>query len=131
MNIITKTAIIGLLRDTKTATIAFKGLVTRKQVDKRRQAQILEVIKQVATYNELHPDEAIDILIKDGTIAAGTSTLILPAYPRTGEVHVKSRTYVVAGVTCDFTSIVPGSFISDGKSWQFMTTNGSVISVQK
>lgn len=128
--LITKSGIIRLLESSKKATIAFKGLVTKDQVRERRADMIREIILRVEEHNQLHPEHPEHVLIADGAITAGASTVFLPSYPRTGDVVVRSKDYTIDGVHCAFKDIVTESFISDGKEWQFMTTNGSVVSIE-
>jgi hypothetical protein len=129
--VVTKTSIIKLLKEAGTAKLCFHGLITRDQVFERRVEMIREVMLNVEAHNnEQRPDRQVDVVIKDGKLMAGAFTQFLPAYPRTGDVTVGSLGYTVDGVFCAFEDIVPDSFVCDGKSWQFMTKNGTIVAKQ-
>lgn len=127
----TKKEIIAKLKTAETATIAFKGLVSKAEVDARRTELIDHCKIQVASYNALHPDAGLEVLVKDDRVHAGASVLFLPAYPKTGAVIVKSREYVVAGVHCAIRDILVETFDESALHWGFQTVAGNTIIISK
>ena len=126
----TKKRIIEILRETKTATIAFAGLVDSDEVIEARAVVLESLHNQVTKYNEMHPDANIVVTVHAGKVTAGTQTIFLPKMPKTGDVCVKSHTYSVAGVTCAFADIVANSFYSDKKTYRFQTKAGNIIIIK-
>ncbi len=126
----TKKQIIEMLKAAATATIAFKGLVSRAEVDARRQELIDHLEAQVASYNILHPGVGLEVEVRDNQVHAGASVLFLPPYPKTGAVVVRSKEYIVAGVYCAIKDILTETYAESALHWGFQTVAGSTIIIE-
>jgi uncharacterized membrane protein YjjP (DUF1212 family) len=127
----TKKKIIAILKAAKTATIAFDGRTSAEEVTEARQDIINEITARVTKYNIEHPEADIQLVVTSEKIVAGTQTVFLPKMPLTGDVCVKSHTYMVAGVVCCFTDIVANSLYCNGKMYRFQTKAGNIIIISK
>lgn len=126
----TKRQIIEMLKTAATATIAFKGLVSRAEVDARRQELIDGFKAQVASYNARHPGWGLEVLVKDNQVHAGASVMFLPMYPKTGAIVVGSKEYIVAGVYCAIRDILVETYAESALHWGFQTRAGSTIIIE-
>lgn len=126
----TKKQIIEMLKTAATATIAFKGRVSRAEVDARRQELIDGCKAQVAAYNAQHPGVGLEILVKDNKVHAGASVLFLPMYPKTGAIVVGSKEYIVAGIYCQIRDILVETFDESALHWGFQTRAGNTIIIE-
>ena len=125
----TKKQIIDKLRNAQTATLAFKGLSTREEVDHERSLVIKGWETAVETWNTENPEQPLQLEIDDKKVAAGPHFRFLPVYPKTGPVQVRSRDYIVAGVYCDISAILPETYAETDKTWAFQTKAGSCVLV--
>lgn len=128
----TKKEIIAMLsKSSRFGTIYFGGLKTQESVHAAREAIIERWTRRVEAYKKMHPTEELNLLISDKQVCAGHRFQFLPAYPKYGKVVTGSKTFSVAGVRCDYSSIVPESFTETETAWTFQTNSGSVIIIQK
>jgi len=125
----TKKQIIEKLRTAQTATLAFKGLATREEVNHQRDLLIKGWKTAVDTWNADNPDQPLQLEVDDKKVVAGSSVAFLPPYPKTGQVQVRSRDYIVAGVYCDQKDILPETYAETEQTWAFQTNAGSCILV--
>ncbi|MCK5617059.1 hypothetical protein KAR91_85140 [Candidatus Pacearchaeota archaeon] len=126
----TKKKIIEKLKAAETATIAFKGLASVDEVNAKRKQLIDNCKTQVTSYNSLHPDAKLEVVVKDNQVHAGASVLFLPSYPKTGPVVVKSREYVVDGVHCAIKDILVKTYAESALHWGFQTKADSTIIIE-
>lgn len=129
--IMKKKEIIELLEKADKATITFGGFKSREAVNAAREAIIGRWTRRVEAYKKTHPDEELNFTITDKEISAGGQFQFLPAYPRHGEVVTMSKGFIVAGVHCDYGSIVPESITETETFCAFITNSGSTIIFDK
>ena len=125
----TKKQIIEKLRNARTATLAFKGLATKEEVDRQRALLIKGWETAVETWNADNPEQPLQLEVDDKKVAAGPHFRFLPVYPKTGPVQVRSHDYIVAGVYCDISAILPGTYAETENTWAFQTKAGSCVLV--
>lgn len=122
----TKKHIIDLLKQTKTATLAYYGLVNPEDVTAKRKAIIDDIQKQVDVYNANNTNK-VTVIIDNNTVKAGNTFLLLPPFPRTGNVTVRSADYIIDKVFCSQADILPDTFAETDNTYAFQTKNQSTI----
>jgi hypothetical protein len=127
----TKKQIIEKLRQAKVATLAFNGLVSTADVDKERDLIVKGWTVAVDQWNAENPNDTYTLEVDEKKVSAGPHFRFLPAYPKTGPVQVRSRDYIVAGVYCDQSAILPDTYAETDKTWAFQTKAGSCVLVAK
>ena len=125
----TKKQIIEKLKNAQTATLAFKGLATKEEVDHQRDLLVKGWETAVETWNADNPDQQLQLEVNDKKVAAGSSFAFLPPYPKTGQVQVRSRDYIVADVYCAQSDIIPETYAETENTWAFQTKAGSCVLV--
>ena len=132
----TKKQIVELLKTSNTATIAFKHLASIESVDKARKDIIDGYQQAIDKHNTDHPEELISLTVKtdDNKQSISLSNgqfCFLPTYPRTGDIVVRSKDYIIGGVYCDIKGILADTFADTADNYAFKTTADNTVIIPK